>query len=75
MYTGLKISGSYRQMRIAFGVNVNHLGQLICNIFGSLQINLGQLQITFANGFTKRFLESFYAIWSNSANKLRITAN
>ena len=30
-------------------LNTNHSGQLICNVFGSLQITFGRLQITFQN--------------------------
>ena len=37
------------------GVNASHYiySQLICNIFGSLQISLCRLRITFAYGCTK----------------------
>ena len=38
---------SHRQMRITFGLNINHFGQLICKIFGSLRIILGR----FSNAF------------------------
>ena len=74
---GWKWVDSYWQMLITFRVNTNPFGQLIRNNFGSLQISLSQLQITFANGFAKRqfcphpVLEKFYAIRSNSANYLR----
>ena len=44
--------------------------------FGPLQICLSRLQITFVDGFAKRpYLEKFYAVRSNSANKLQITDN
>ena len=73
---GWKLADSHSQMRITFGVNANYFGLLIRNISGSLQISLGRLRITFADGFVKRpFLEKFYAIRNNSANKLQITAN
>ena len=41
-------------MQITFRINVDHFGQLIRYSFGSLQISLGRLRITFTNGFAKR---------------------
>ena len=68
---GSKIRGFALQNANHFWNKCKSLGQLLRNIFGSLRISLGRLQITFANGFAKRpFLKKFYAIRSNSAKKM-----
>ena len=57
-------------MRITLGVNANHSGQLIRNIFESLRISFGRLRITLQMDLQKRlFLNLHFIFREVLANK------